>query len=271
MKYFLFKYSFGIIFMITACNKQGTGLTYDNPDKRILFLHHSTGNNVWYGDADQNKRFSFKKSFCAVPRLIKEYNDKQGIKISIEERNFPKGNPYPWQNDPFDYYNIWVRNAGGKSYMEEPTLEMLSEKYDIIIFKHCFPVSNILEDDKIADINSKKRTLSNYKLQYNALRDKLYEFPRTKFIVWTGSALVSSQTNEEEAKRAMEFARWVRTEWDKPDDNIYVFDFREIETEGGLYLKPEFAVSVTDSHPNRLLSGKTAGLLVNMIINTLNN
>lgn len=265
MKYLILTLGFGMLFIITSCIKPVTQLNYKNPDNRILFLHHSTGNNVWYGDIEQGRILSLKKRYCAVPRYMKEVNDKNNSKISIEKRVFPKGNPYPWQNDPYDYYNIWVKNGGEKPYMEEPTLEMLTKEYDIIIFKHCFPVSSIQEDNQNPDINSKIKTLANYKLQYNALKDKLLEFPKTKFIVWTGAALIQSQTNEQEAKRAMEFFEWVKSEWDQPNDNIFIFDFRNIETEGGLYLKPEYATSNSDSHPNKTLSEKSAELFVKRI------
>jgi hypothetical protein len=260
---------FGAFFMISSCNRPVTGLSYDKPDTRVLFLHHSTGENVWNGDIDKTKSFLFRKITCMTPRLMKEYNDQNGKKISLEEQNFPKGKAYPWSNDPYDYYNIWVKNAGDTHYMTEPTLEMLTKKYDLIIFKHCFPVSKIVEDDNKPDVNSKIKTLANYKLQYNALKEKLHTFPKTKFIVWTGAALVESQTNDQEARRAKEFSEWVKNEWDQPSDNIFIFDFRELETQGGLYLKPEYAVSSIDSHPNKSLSTIASKSLVNRIIEVI--
>ncbi len=251
------------ILFFNSCNSSDRDLIYDNPDLRIIFLHHSTGNLVWDGDLHNNK---VKSSMSQVPRMLKEYNQYKGLKISIEERIFPKGKPYPWKNYPYDYYNIWVKNGGSEPFMEEPTLEMLTKDYNIIIFKHCFPVSGILEDDVQADINSEKKTLANYKLQYNALKEKLHQFPGVKFLVWTGAALVESQTTKEQALRAHELTEWVKSEWDEKDDNIEIFDFRNIETEGGLYLKPEYATNSSDSHPNSLLCEKAARLFVARII-----
>ncbi len=250
-----------LIIMFSSCNTIVSDLKYKDPDLRILFLHHSTGKNIWYGDVKEN--------MCMVPRLLKEYNDQHSIKISIEERNFPQGNPYPWNNYPYDYYNIWVKHANEKPYMEEPTLEILTKDYEVIILKHCFPVSKVLEDDQLPDINSEKKTLNNYKLQYIAIKEKLLEFPQTKFIFWTGAALVESQTNEAEAKRAKEFAVWVKNKWDSPEDNIEIFDFREIETEGGFYLKSEYAIGTSNSHPNVKLSTKAAKLFVDRIITVI--
>ncbi len=233
-----------------GCNKPSTQLIYDNPDVKVIFLHHSTGRNVWYGDVKQRKVPYLKTHMCMVPRILKEYNDLNARKINLEERYFPSGETYPWKNYPFDYYNIWVKNAGDSSYMGEPTLEMLTKVYDIIIIKHCFPVSNIQPDEVIPNIDSEIKTVANYKLQYESLREKMHQFPDARFIIWTGAALTETQTTFEQATRAKAFYEWVMNEWDMPYDNIEIFDFRAIETEGGLYLKPEFAVSKDDSHPN---------------------
>ena len=257
-----------IMSFFSGCKKPVTRIDYENPDVKVLFLHHSTGRNVWFGDVEQKKLY-LKEETCMVPRLIKEYNDRTGKKVAIEERYFPSGNPYAWKNYPFDYYNIWVKNAGETPYMEEPTLEMLTKDYGIIIFKHCFPVSKVLADDNNPDINSEVKTLSNYKLQYEALREKMIQFPNTIFIVWTGAVLVESQLTPEDAKRAEEFYKWVKESWDVPGDNIELFDFRALETEGGLYLKPEYAVGKDDSHPNIKLGTIAAEAFAKRIIEVI--
>ncbi len=255
-----------------SCKPVQTGLDVADPSEKIIFLHHSTGRHVWYGDVKQDKKVRLKEEICMVPRLFNEYNDNHDKRVSIVERNFPSGDPYPWNNYPFDYYNIWVKNAGSTPYMEEPTLEMLTQEYDIIVFKHCFPVSNIVEDDGNPDINSEVKTLANYKLQYNALKEKLKEYPDTKFVVWTGAALLEISTNEGDAKRADAFFKWVRTEWDEPDDNISVFDFRSIETDGGIYLEPGFSKDPSwDSHPNRKVSAIAAKQFVDHLIQLIEN
>ncbi len=153
--------------------------------------------------------------------------------------------------------------------MEEPTLEMLTKEYQIIIFKHCFPSSNIQADQEPADINSDLKTVSNYKLQYLALRDKLHEFPDTKFILFTGAVQVKSSVTEDEAKRAKEFFRWVIDEWDLPGDNIHLWDLYSLQTEGGLYFRDEYAASKNDSHPNENFAGKAVMLLFNRIIDII--
>ena len=74
-------------------------------------------------------------------------------------------------------------------------------------------------------------------------------FPDTKFIVWTGAALTEATTTPDEAQRTREFFDWVKAEWDEPGDNIFLWDFYELETEGGPYLKPEYASAPDNPHP----------------------
>lgn len=75
--------------------------------------------------------------------------------------------------------------------------------------------------------------------------------------------MVESQTNEENASRVVEKTKWVKVEWDTPDDDIEIFDFREIETGGGLYQKTEYAVGNANSQPNVLISSIAADSFLN--------
>ena len=156
-------------------------------DARIILLHHSTGHCVWRG---------------GVPEWFDAYNAGHGTGYEIVEQAFPKKEPYGWANYPYDYWNLWVRHAGRKPHKTEPTLEILTAKYDVIVFKHCYPVSGVVADDSNPDITSATKTRANYELQYEALKLKLHEFPNTRFLVWTGAALVESSTDADEATRA---------------------------------------------------------------------
>lgn len=247
-----------------------------NPEIDIVFLHHSTGGVIWRGDANSvfakiARRISNSYPSGELPSLIKRYNKINHKNYQIKEMTFPKANPYGWNNFPYDYYNIWVKNAGEKLYMEEPTLEILTKEYQIIMFKHCFPVSNIQENEDTADINSQIKAIDNYRLHYEALKDKFHAFPDTRFILFTGAVQVQSRLSEDEAKRAKEFFNWVTEEWDQPDDNIYIWDFYQLQTEGGLYFKEEYAVSTNDSHPDSEFASNTAKLLYNRIIDVIEN
>jgi hypothetical protein len=263
-----------MVLPLVSCKQQEK-----SSDMNIVFLHHSTGGVIWEGGANSaiskaagkvsGRLAASLKPEAALPKLFKAYNKENNLNYSIEEMIFPKSSPYGWNNYPYDYYNIWVKNEGEERFMDEPTLEILTKGYQVIIFKHCFPVSNILADMDSSDINSDVKTIGNYKLQYLALRDKLHKFPNTKFILFTGAALVESSVTEDEASRAIEFFKWVTEEWDIPEDNIHIWDLRNLQTEGGLYLKNEYAVSPDDSHPNGIFAAKAVKLLFNRIIDVV--
>ncbi len=221
---------------------------------KIIFLHHSTGRHIWDG---------------GVNEWFKEYNQTNKVNYSIIEQSFPKSKPYGWNNYPFDYWNIWVNHAGEEPFKEEPTLEMITKKYDVVILKHCYPVADIKEDTGEPDVNSDIKRLENYKVQYEALKEKMKEFNQTKFIVWTIAALVEKSTNEEMASKAKEFYNWVKDEWDEKGDNIFLWDFYELETEGGLYLKNEYAKNLENSHPSIAFSETVAPYFCQRIVDVI--
>jgi hypothetical protein len=217
-------------------------------DAKIVFLHHSTGGVIWDG---------------GVPGWFSAYNTAEGTNYSITELSYP-GSPYPWENYPFDYWNIWVGHAGPTAYLGQATLEMLTPQYDVVVFKHCFPVSNIEPDVGGPDVTSPDKTIQNYKAQYNALKTKLHSFPGNRFIIWTGAAKLQTEISEEMALRAKSFFDWVKDDWDEAGDNIYVWDFYTLETGGGIYLKPENGSA--DSHPSAAFAAAVAPLFCQRVV-----
>jgi hypothetical protein len=235
--------------------------------KKIVFLHHSTGEAVWKGATN---RYIYKlKGKGDVQKFFSTYNRKNKTSYDISAINSPKSSPYGWKNYPYDYYNIWVKNAGAAPFMEEPTLEILTKQYDVIIFKHCFPVSRINADTGSPDINSDVKSIENYKLQYDALKRKMHEFPRNKFIVWTPAANTKLKSKEDEALRTRDFYNWIVNDWDEKGDNIFIWDFYNYETEGGLYLTDSNAHSPDNSHPGVEFSAKTALLFGQFIVDVI--
>ena len=107
-------------------------------------------------------------------------------------------------------------------------------------------------------------------LQYNALKNKLYKFPDTKFIIWTPAVFVKNRITEDEAKRTQQFYRWLIDEWNEKGDNIYLWDFYQFETEGGLYLLDKYAEGPSNSHPSKEFSAKVSPHFSKFIIDVLN-
>jgi hypothetical protein len=249
------------ILLLTGCSSN------NNDMKKIVFLHHSTGEAIWKGATN---RYVYKLTGKGdVQKFLSTYNRKNKTSYEITAVNFPKSTPYGWNNYPFDYYNIWVKNAGPNPFMEEPTLEILTKQYDVIIFKHCFPVSRINANTGSPDINSDVKSIENYKVQYDALKTKMHEFPDNKFIVWTPAANTRLKSVEEEALRTLEFYNWMINEWDEKGDNIFIWDFYNYETEGGLYLTDANALSPENSHPGIDFSARLAPLFGKFIVDVI--
>ena len=142
-------------------NRDLLNSTAFSQEKNILFLHHSTGQVIWEG---------------GVPDLIDQYNNNNGTSYFIEAQEFPKDYPYGWSNYPYDYWNIWVEHAGEEPFMDEPTLEILTQDYQMIIWIQCFPVSDIEGNSGEADVSSDVKSIENYQLQYSALKEKYMNF-----------------------------------------------------------------------------------------------
>ena len=239
--------------LVTACS--AADLSPMPANAKVIFLHHSTGDVIWKG---------------GVAGWFDGYNAAHGTGYVVTQQLFPLANAgYPYANYPYDYWNIWVNHAGAAPYLGESTLEILTSQYDVIVFKHCFPVGSIGPDTGNPDVSSPVQTIENYKLQYTALKAKLQSFPSNRFIIWTGAAKLAANTTPEIAARAKDFFDWVRNVWDEPGDNIYVWDFFNLETGGGTYLKPEYAAAANDDHPNSVFAAEVAPLFAQRLTDVI--
>jgi uncharacterized protein YjdB len=236
--------------------------------QKVVFLHHSTGWGV-YSEGN-------------VSGWIETYNSDHGTSYQMTEKSYPN-TPYPWNNYPYDYWNLWINNACNNS---EPGIQCLNDlcaSYNVIIFKHCFPGADISADDPTSLVSSSKMTIGNYKLQYRALRDLMDTYPDNKFIVWTLAPLHRLATYPSTAARAKEFVDWVKNEWLQEDgkehSNIYIFDFYNYVAEtdpspaNGLVncLKYDYEVdhASMDSHPNIIANQTVGPLFAEFIVNTI--
>jgi hypothetical protein len=257
------------IFLISSGYAQST-------NANIIFLHHSTGGNL-YNEG-------------GVADWFTTYNTTHGTNYQITERWYPDS-PYPdGENYPYDYWHLWVDptynnhpDSGRESlnYLTQDTAG--HQAYDGIIFKHCFPGSEILEDIGAPDVSSNRKSLENYRLQYRALRNKFAEYPTTKFIVWTLVPLHRLATDATQAARAKQFADWVKNDWLTEDGldhpNIYVFDFWGYAAESHpnpangqvntLRYEFEGDHNDSDSHPNTLANQTIAPYFSQFVVDAI--
>lgn len=217
----------------------------------ILFLHHSTGNTVWQ---------------AGVPEWIAAYNAANGTDYNVAARAFPHG-PHPWTNDPFDYWRLWVQHRGADQHLRQETLDQIAGAYDVVVWKHCFTAAAIQPDGGPGRANSRAKTLGDYRAQYAALAEAMARFPETAFIVWTVPPRAPGATTPSEAARAAEFGRWVAHDWHRPA-NVHVFDYHELAAPGGV-LRPDYAVSHTDSHPSPAFAAEAAPALAQRIVDVI--
>lgn len=236
--------------------------------QNVIFLHHSTGANLY----NQGH----------VAQWFTDYNSAHGKSYTITERAYPD-TPYPWDNYPYDYWNLWINNQCNNTNSTIACLDNFCANYDIIVFKHCFPGADILEDEATPSVSSPIKTMANYQLQYRALRDLMDSYPNNKFIVWTLAPLHRLETTASNAARARQFVDWVKNDWLQEDGkehaNIFIFDFYGYVAESNPSpangqvdcLKYEYEKSHTDvnSHPNQLANETVGPVFAQFIVNVI--
>jgi hypothetical protein len=249
--------------------QQGMARAADG-DEKVIFLHHSTGGAV-YGEGD-------------VVSWFDTYNAVNGTQYEIGERSYPNS-PYPWDNYPYDYWNLWVNGACDDAQSGIACMTSLARDYDVVIFKHCYPGADVLEDEGNPAIDSSRKSLENYKLQYRALRTLMDGYADTQFIVWTLAPRHRLATSTGAATRARAFVDWVRDEWLTEDGhahpNIAIFDFWGYAAEENTATTPgqgpvntlkydyESSHSGSDSHPNTLANETIGPLFAQFIVDTI--
>ncbi len=237
----------------------------------IIFLHHSTGDNL-VGEG-------------RVKEWFDTYNSDNGTRYKFNTRFYPGLKPQPMYNYPYNYWNLWVNNACDAKYANErPCFEDLVREYDVIIFKHCYPGSDVEKNTGFPDISSDRKSIENYRLQYRALRDLFDKHPDNHFIIWTLPPRNRVATTYKKARRAKDFVKWVKedflTEDGKDHHNISIFDFwgltAELSKKPGTKGEPyclkwdyERYHGKRDSHPNET-ANRTIGLLFGeFIVNSI--
>ncbi|GAK57778.1 hypothetical protein U27_04745 [Candidatus Vecturithrix granuli] len=265
-----------ILFFITLVIFAGFGImtpVFGQTDVNIILLHHSTGDNL-YNEG-------------GVEAWFANYNSTHGTNYQITERWYPN---YPYYSDsenyPYDYWHLWVDPSyNTQTEPGQESLDYLTQttgehpRYDVIIFKHCFPGADISPDTGYPDVASSIKSLENYKLQYRALREKFATYPNTKFIVWTLVPLHRLATDTTTAARAKQFVDWVKHTWltecGHNHSNISIFDFWGYAAESNP-TPPQGQVNTlryiyerghddSDSHPN-LPANQTIGPIFSQFV-----
>ncbi len=192
----------------------------------MVWHHHSTGDRILKGglrDALEKNNITFydiNYSEAAVDGYV--------IGDHTDPVDFPKNFNTPAY---FDVIKSWELKEGKPAH-------------DIVMFKSCYPASNIKTDAMFKE----------YQNYYTSLLPTFKKHPEILFIGMSTPPLVKVKTTPEAAKRAREWSKWVTTEYAKDLPNVQVFDlFNALAIAEGNpdenTLVPQFAESSDDSHP----------------------
>ncbi len=274
-----------------------TPLSYAETTDDLVFIHHSCGNN-WLNHDLHNAL------------LAKDYIDERNDIYYGTDIVPDSGRPDSLGSTPGDHtdMNHWVKwfndyLGGIKSHGCADGVNK------IIMFKSCFPNSNISSDGtEPGDPFSSSKTIANYKAvyrhyngsgntyssggyTYKPLEDIFAENPDTLFIPVTAPPRhygPSDATNDAEAHRARMFNNWLKNDWltsynsAHPGlNNVAVFDWFDVLTYPDSdpshpnRLKQEYGGDSGDSHPNSTANSYSTGVFAsnpdNFIDNAWNN
>jgi len=241
----------------------------DPPQKSLdlLFIHHSTGGTLL---ADVGPDIG---KDC----IYKSHPYGGGLRSLLESNNY-RVHEASYNSIIGDKTDICNWNAKFRVLMDKILIcknqdDFFSDvtKNRIIMFKSCFPNSNIISDGTPpGDPDSCVQTTANYKATYNALLDYFVRQPDTLFVVLTAPPLVKPSRIKDMVKRILgrentidkvgprvrAFNNWLKDAengWlkDYRLKNVVVFDYYDILTGYG---RSDWSMYPTqggkDSHPN---------------------
>jgi len=218
--------------------RQGVINTLSNRfDKQLLFIHHSVG-RIWLGPGE------LRSALMANGIGVKDATRGDEIGESTDMSDW-----IPKFTEQFD--KVLKFEGNPNVYYKD------ARQNDIIMFKSCFPNSNIIaEGEAPGNANDKTMTVWNFKAIMNELKGVFQRHPQKTFIYVTSPPLAQFETNADNAKRARQFADWVKTEYLRDYGaqtglkNLLIFDFYDILADSDNMLKKEYMSRENDSHPN---------------------
>ncbi|MBN1680887.1 MAG: hypothetical protein JW966_11400 [Anaerolineae bacterium] len=226
----------GLIVLIAPTAAQGEPV-------RIIFMHHSTGEGlIWEGnvrEAFTSLGYEFWDHGYNDDGLVDAAGTYLGTHWDVPDDN----------TDPDGWYVVF-----NQPYTDPPAntfSHMLA--YDVIIFKSCFPASDIQSEDDF----------ETYRSYFLTIRDVMDQYPDKLFIPFTTPPLVPNETSPEAAARARRWSEYLTSpDYLEGHPNIAVFDFFSTLADASGYLRAEYRGDEYDSHPNQLANQTVGPLFV---------
>ncbi|MFA6570046.1 MAG: hypothetical protein WCT77_02290 [Bacteroidota bacterium] len=230
-------------------------------EKRILFIHHSTGGNLI---KEGNLRDEIKKLDPAVQLWDHNYNLFPIFTTLLANNTHLKGLSDAQGKVTGKDYNIVVSNNSPKEYADifsrdpnDSTLKAILI-YDVIAFKNCYPTTRIISDQQLdEDIK-----------YYTIIRDNLKKYSEKQFLLLTPPPARRETTNIEDAKRATKLVSWLNSQdLLQGIPNIHIFDFFGLLADKDGMLKKEYQRLLPwDSHPNKKANLAVAPVIAEYIV-----
>ena len=219
---------------------------------RIIFLHHSCGQNLIEAGNVREGLSDLGYGF-----FDHGYNG-EGLRLadssfSGECFNVPDDN-----TDPDGFAAIFSQPLHDPP---DNTFSYLME-YDVIAFKSCYPTSNIGDDEQLAD----------YQSYYLSIRETVDHYPQKLFVIVTPPPQVPNNTDPDEAQRARTFADWLGSEsFLSGHSNLVTFDFFDLLAGEDHTLQASYRVDEWDAHPNDLANREIGPLFVAFLDTAIGN
>lgn len=246
-----------LVSLVRAVNNQEEAAKYIQGEYTdIIFLHHSTGNNL----VEQgNVRQLFSQAGYSF--WDQSYN-YQGLRD-------PEGNltgyAYTVPRDNTDPDGL-ARVFNQKIYDQPINALSGLMQHEVIVIKSCFaPTSNIMSDER----------LEEYKNYYLDMRETMVSNPGKVFVIMTQPPLNPAETNPEEAARARQLANWLKSsDFNQGLENVFVFDYlnslasNDSSAVDFNMLRREYR-NGGDSHPNQVANQQIAPQFVDFVIEAI--
>ena len=231
-------------------------ISSDGDLTNIIFLHHSTGRNLVH-----QGRVRELLSEAGYEFWDHDYNDEGltrpdgtsvGYSYSVPDDN----------TDPDGLARIFSQR---RYSLPLNTFSGLMQ-HEVIVFKSCFPVSQITSEAQLAQ----------YKTYYLQMRDVMDQYPDHLFIVLSPPPLNPAATDAEAAGRARAFAEWLGSDdFLSGQTNVVTFNFfdhlAEDDSSSADYgtLREGYRRKERDSHPNEIANQTIGPLLVDFVIDAI--
>ncbi|MBZ0278996.1 MAG: hypothetical protein K8I60_22815 [Anaerolineae bacterium] len=243
-----------LILCLLALLFTGTGgaAAQDNGPVSIIFMHHSTGlgviqqGNVREGFTQLG--YDFWDHGYNDEGLVNPAGDYLGVNWDVPGDN----------TDPDGWDAIFQQP------FTDPPSNTFSHmlQHDVIIFKSCFPTSDIYDEDMFAA----------YQRYYLGIRDVIDQHPDKIFIAWTTPPLVPDATTPENAARARRWAAYLTSDdYLAGHPNVFVFDFFNLLADEQGFLKTDYRQDESDSHPNEVANRMAGPILVDFVDQAIHN